>query len=424
MQIIETILKEELKYPFQHKYALEKLLFLDIETTGLSSNMSYLYLIGCIYYKEDKPVLLQWFSEGIEEEKELLIQFFTFLSKFQVIIHYNGSGFDLPYLIKKCKRYLLPYNFDSMISLDIYREIAPYKRLLNLESLKQRSIEEFLGIQREDSFTGGDLIPVYSQYVGIRRYENLKNVNSDNSYKIMLASGLPSIMNTKSYALLQVLLLHNKEDLTGLLSISSVLAYVDLFTCNINKTLYNFTENELKIHINLFSKIPNKLYFDIPIRNTKYVSGDSIENNNNCEMAPFSDINDNLTLLKEYVISYRFEYDYGDICIPYFKTELKHFFKDYKDYYYLPSEDSAIHKSLAEYVDKNYRKKATKSTAYIKKSGYFLPQVEKLFDPEFQIDCKDKLFWFDSKEAIGKDKSFFSEEGGISYIGQLLSFLL
>ena len=56
-----------------------------------------------------------------------------------------------------------------------------------------------------------------------------------------------------------------------------------------------------------------------------------------------------------------------------FTGELKTFFKDYKDYYYLPAEDTAIHKSVGEFVDKKARVQATARTAYIKKTGSFLP---------------------------------------------------
>ena len=41
---------------------------------------------------------------------------------------------------------------------------------------------------------------------------------------------------------------------------------------------------------------------------------------------------------------------YAEIKI--IKDELKFFHTDYKDYYYLPVEDCAIHKSLATFVDK------------------------------------------------------------------------
>lgn len=51
---------------------------------------------------------------------------------------------------------------------------------------------------------------------------------------------------------------------------------------------------------------------------------------------------------------------------------LKHYFKDYKNYYYLPLEDMAIHKSMAVYVDNEHKQKATKETAYIAKASCFL----------------------------------------------------
>ena len=47
--------------------------------------------------------------------------------------------------------------------------------------------------------------------------------------------------------------------------------------------------------------------------------------------------------------------------------QLKHFYPDYRDYYYLPFEDTAIHRSVGEYVDRSARKKATAKTCYTKK---------------------------------------------------------
>ena len=40
-----------------------------------------------------------------------------------------------------------------------------------------------------------------------------------------------------------------------------------------------------------------------------------------------------------------------------FEGEMRHFYSDYKNYYYLPKEDMAIHKSVAAYVDHEYREK-------------------------------------------------------------------
>ena len=68
-----------------------------------------------------------------------------------------------------------------------------------------------------------------------------------------------------------------------------------------------------------------------------------------------------------------FENRYVWIQIPVYNMEARFFYENYKDYYYLPSEDRALHKSVAEYVEKEYRIRATKETCYIKKTGAFLP---------------------------------------------------
>ena len=49
--------------------------------------------------------------------------------------------------------------------MDIYKKIRPYRKLLGLESMKQKAIEQFLGISREDKYTGGQLIEVYRDYL-------------------------------------------------------------------------------------------------------------------------------------------------------------------------------------------------------------------------------------------------------------------
>ena len=56
---------------------------------------------------------------------------------------------------------------------------------------------------------------------------------------------------------------------------------------------------------------------------------------------------------------------------------------NYKDYYYLTTEDVAVHKSVAHYVDTKYRKQATASTCYEKHTGEFLPVKELPEELEF-----------------------------------------
>lgn len=336
----------DLKLEYKYDYALEDLLFFDIETTGFSADSSYLYLIGCIYYADNSFHLIQWFSENINEEEKLIASFFDFIKGFKVLIHYNGSGFDIPYIQKKCFLLKLPYSLDNVVSFDIYKKIYSYKKIFQLPNLKQNTIELFLKIYRKDTFSGGDLIEVYQSFIGKRRLENLKKLRESKH-----RSDEPS----KSDLLLNALLLHNEDDLKGLVLISSILNYVDIFEKPYQITNAMINDNTLNVEIELVSSV----------------------------MIPISYKLDNIRL--------DINNSFATVRIDIYEGELKHYYDNYKDYYYLPAEDKAIHKSVAAYVDKDYKEKAKPSTAYTRKTGTFVPQYEPIIAPHFKHNHRDKI---------------------------------
>jgi uncharacterized protein YprB with RNaseH-like and TPR domain len=333
-------------YPFEKEYDLTKILYFDIETTGFSAESTYLYLIGCAYYNDSSFHILQWFSEGIKEEAELLTAFFEFLKGYSVLIHYNGTGFDIPYLQRKLNLLNLDYSFDQVVSYDIYKKLTPYKKLFQLKNFKLKTLENFLNICRQDTFDGGDLIQVYQSYLGKRHYEKLWAMRNPE-----LALPSPS----ESEQLLQLLLLHNSDDIQGLICLSPILYYVDLFEKPIRIQKAYVENRNLIIHFEITANLP------LPI---SYSNG----------------------LVHLYALN-----NIAVLTISVYEGELKYFYTNYKDYYYLPAEDYAIHKSVASFVDKDYRKKATPSTCYTKKQGIFVPQYESQITPCFKINHTDKL---------------------------------
>ncbi len=72
------------------------------------------------------------------------------------------------------------------------------------------------------------------------------------------------------------------------------------------------------------------------------------------------------------------------------RDTLKYFYPDYKNYYYLPEEDMAIHKSVASYVDREHRMPAKASNCYTKKYGCFLSQGTAGLHPSFSHSYRDK----------------------------------
>ncbi|MEG0565552.1 MAG: ribonuclease H-like domain-containing protein, partial [Hungatella sp.] len=248
-------------------------------------------------------------------------------------------------------------------SIDIYKKIKPYRRLLGQESLKQKSIECFLGIHRQDPYSGGQLIEVYEDY-----------------------------LQTHESVLYDMLMLHNAEDLEGMPLILPILNYPDFFEHD-----FTLISQQILKQTDLFGET-------YPILSLV------------CE----SDYRIPVAICKaNEVVTCRAENNGLNLRIVLYEGELKYFYPNYKDYYYLPYEDTAIHKSVGEYVDREARIKATAKTCYIKKQGCFLPQYQILWEPALQIAYKDKVTYTEYRESLFQNPSDFS-----SYLHQLLSSLI
>ena len=165
------IIKEEyfpsgdLSFLSQLGLRAEELIFFDIETTGLSAHNASLYLIGTVVHEGGSWKLQQLFAESLTDEIEMLEHFFALLSKKRRLLSFNGERFDIPFLEKLLSQYGLSESFQGVESLDLYRELRPAKKLLSLPNYQLKSCERFLGIQREDRFSGGELIYVYLDYL-------------------------------------------------------------------------------------------------------------------------------------------------------------------------------------------------------------------------------------------------------------------
>lgn len=331
----------------------------DIETTGFSPKSTHLYLIGAIYAKDGQIMLKQWFAENYMSESSVLCSFFEFIKPFRRISGYNISGFDIPYLLSKCISYNLPYNFDNMECIDLLREIKQISKLLKLPDLKQKSIENFLGITRKDRYSGGELITVYENY--------RQNPSED---------------------AMHLLLLHNADDIRGLLGILPMRAYLQIAN-------QNYTIDSLSI--NRVNEITQEAVFalKLPVRVPERVS---------CGFDAF------------YMTCFN---DTLKIRCRIYSGELKYFYQNYKDYYYLPVEDRAMHKSVAFYVDKDFRTKAKASNCYSKKTGMFLPQSEEIISPYFKIDYYDKVMYFELTEEFRGDTQAQKQ-----YIAHVINILL
>ena len=86
----------------------------------------------------------------------------------------------------------------------------------------------------------------------------------------------------------------------------------------------------------------------------------------------------------------------------------KYFYSNYKDYYYLPAEDQALHKSVAQFVDKTHRVQATAANCYTRKPGQYLMQWDSVFTPVFKKEYGDKKLYFELTDKLKQSRAAMS----------------
>ncbi len=412
-----------LVYPIDEPYSKNEIIFFDIETTGFSAKTSYVYLIGCMYYENNSWHLIQWLLEDPKQELDLLIALSSKLKSYKRIIHYNGSGFDIPFLTKKYLKYNIEQPFSHLDSFDLYKKILPYRRLLPFPNLKLQTLQEHLGYKRTDKNSGGDLIDIYSKYLGRLKYENLVYPNKLPYYQDYLNNKDSSIDNaisplseeilesTNSNELANILLLHNYDDLAGFLDIFSILTYVDFLNDGISDS------NVVNINVKTNQ---GQLYIEIETNNNyPYEKKLTTSFNGNKQIQYNNTTNATCNANEKYSISLKNNKIY--VKSPILNGKLKYFFENYREYYYLPREDMAIHKSVAKYVDKEYRIKAKPSNCYTYLEGVFIP----VFNLDLLEKKNIKKFKYDYNSAISFleiDNIINSKENIILWINSLLDY--
>lgn len=363
MQTITHKFKPKYEYIPDIGKIKDQVLFFDIETTGFTYRAANVYMIGVAYYKDEDWMLTQWLIEDLTEEKDLLSIFNNLIKEYKYLAHFNGTNFDIPFLQGKYRQYGIQHCLDDKEGIDLYQRIAPFKSLLGLRNCRQKQVESYMDEEREDPYNGGELINVFLDF--------LENKDEDTAKK---------------------LLLHNAEDVIGMLNIAPLLCLWHLFSDTFKVTkVYSETYHSVAAHLQKELFICFKL---------------------------------NVPLYKEFEFKYggcmfKGNGENGIIRVPIHQGELKYFYANYKDYYYLPAEDTAVHKSVATYVDKSRREQAKASNCYTKLSSEYLPQWNIMVEPFFKTSFESKQTYFELTKELKTDRHFFSR-----YVTHIMEMML
>lgn len=163
-----------------------KLLFLDIETTGLSGGTGTVaFLVGAGYFDGDSFVVRQYLMRDYDEEPAMLRELNCLFGSFDGLVTFNGRSFDWNILQGRFTfNRIKPALYDP-VNLDL---LFPARKVwgLKLESCSLSSLEEnILGEGRIDDIPGVLIPQVYFRYLEDGCTDQLRRVVTHNELDIL-----------------------------------------------------------------------------------------------------------------------------------------------------------------------------------------------------------------------------------------------
>jgi len=146
-------------------FDIEKCLFIDTETTGLSGGAGTVaFLVGAGYIRRGFMTVEQFFMKDYSDEPELLYRLKALMEQFECVVSFNGKTFDMPLLRSRFTMNRMK-DYPELFDLDL---LPPSRRVwkLRLSSCRLANLEErVLGLAREGDLPGSEVPQRYFQYL-------------------------------------------------------------------------------------------------------------------------------------------------------------------------------------------------------------------------------------------------------------------
>lgn len=147
------------KTPGLNQHPLERWLFLDTETTGLSGGAGTVaFLVGLGRFEDERFVVRQYLMRDFPEEPAMLAGVEAAMQTAEVLVTYNGKTFDIPLLRTRFVMHRRRWPLDGAPHLDLLHTVRRVWRP-RLRDASLHTVERgVLGVEREDDLPGA-LIP-------------------------------------------------------------------------------------------------------------------------------------------------------------------------------------------------------------------------------------------------------------------------
>lgn len=166
---------------------IEKVLFIDTETSGLSHSAgTFAFLIGVGYFRGKNFQLKQFIMSDPSLEPALLAALARHIDPFHYVVSYNGKSFDIPLLTNRYILNRIPTPFVNKDHIDLlhlarklWRNRLPSRRLGDLET-------NILSFKRSNDDIPGWLVPeIYKDYLNTGDARPLSGVFYHNAMDII-----------------------------------------------------------------------------------------------------------------------------------------------------------------------------------------------------------------------------------------------
>ncbi|UCF60454.1 MAG: ribonuclease H-like domain-containing protein [Anaerolineaceae bacterium] len=198
-----SIAAEVARQPSLGETSIERLVFIDTETTGLVGGAGTIaFMIGIGVFRDDAFVLRQYFLRDPGEERGMLTALQGDLESAEGFVSYNGRAFDLPLLEM---RYMLGLRHQwSLSTWPQFDLLHPARRLwrMSLPDCTLGTIEKMqLDVHRTEEDVPGSLIPgLYLDYLRSGDASQMARIVYHNEVDILTLVGLATqILNRHQY---------------------------------------------------------------------------------------------------------------------------------------------------------------------------------------------------------------------------------